>query len=49
MIDLALRWMPLATVMTAVFAFCCLLFLATAVRKLDTIYEELKKANGTDA
>lgn len=40
-----MRLMPFATVMTATFTFCIMLFMAGAVRKLHDIHNELKKSN----
>ncbi len=43
--EMFVRWMPIASVLTATFTFCILLFVASAVRKLDGIHQELKKAS----
>ena len=40
-----LEWMPLATVMTAVFALCILLVVVGVARKLDAILEEMRRSN----
>jgi hypothetical protein len=40
-----MSWMPMATILTATFTFCILLFLVVALRKLDAIHKELQLAN----
>jgi hypothetical protein len=43
--DLFLNWMPLESVLGATFSLCALLFLSSAVRKLEGIHLELKKSS----